>query len=468
MSGATLLTIIMGMATNKVIAVYAGTEGIGLVGLFRNFLGFVVPVLTAGTTTVIVQMISTSSSSEEVSRIISSVFNLFIFQIIIAVIAAIFLSDYISVWLFSGSGRSAGNYTNEVRIIFAMALAVLFSQSMISIINGKVNIKIVTLINVVTASLTLIMVYPLIMLGKIGFAFIVGSGSIGGAILGFFYVKKEYKHELSKFRVSWSAIKDFTSLPISFWLLIHPLIISATFLNIQVMVNRYYGLDGLGIYAAIVMLETTTIMLLMAAMKTYYLPTLGQLSTQIEKNEFINKVLSLLIIAVFPFIIVMIFAAKYILWLLFSEDFQSGANILGMQSLAMLAQIFSWCYAMYFLHESRYRLYFIVDSVWAIFLISTIWYVASNDYPLVMVSFVYFLGSLFSLFMYVFLARRLYGKSMLNRRNSILGLAALSIIIFAYYISQEGNVSSQLAFILFLSISFIYFIVLNYKKLIRL
>ena len=333
MSGATFLTIILGMVTNKLIAVFAGPEGIGIVGLFRNFLGFIVPVLTVGTTTIIVQMISTSSSSGQVSEIVKSVFNLFIFQVLVAIISAIFLSGYISNWLFPDSEHY--EHVHEVRIVFAMALAVLFSQSMIALINGKVNIKIVTTINIVTALSTLLMALPLIRLGNIGFAAIVGSGSLVGSVVGLYYVRLIYKKELRCFRLSLAALQKFSSLPISVWLLIHPLIVAAMYLNIQVIVNEYYGIIALGIYSAVAMLETTTIMLLMAAMKTYFLPTLGQINRQKDKEDFINKVLSILIIAVLPFILILMFGAKYILWLLFSKEFQEGADILAVHSMAM-------------------------------------------------------------------------------------------------------------------------------------
>lgn len=463
MSGATLLTIIMGMATNKMIAVFAGTEGIGIVGLFRNFLGFVVPVLTAGTTTVIVQMISTSSTPKKMSEIVSSVFNLFFFQVIVAVLAAIFLSGYISSWLFPTAINNA--YVDEIRIVFAMAIAVLFSQSMIALINGKVNLKKVTVVNIVTALSTLVLTYPLVQLGGTGLAFIVGSGSIVGSVAGLYYVRKIYKNELHRIEFSLAIIKNIRSFPVSIWLLVHPLIVSATFLNIQVIVNKYYGINDLGIYTAVAMLETTTIMLLMAAMKTYYLPTLGQMKTQLEKEDFVNKVLSLLILAVFPFVITLIFCAKIILWLLFSKEFQTGSNILAIQSMAMLAQVFSWCYAMYLLHEGRYGIYLIIDSIWAIFLFCSMWYVASNGYPLIAIPTIYFIGSIISLMLYIVTAHRLYGKGMLNKRNIVLGLVAFLTILLAYFINQTAEVITKIFFVIIISGSFFYFIGINYKKI---
>ena len=463
MSGATFLTIILGMVTNKLIAVFAGPEGIGIVGLFRNFLGFIVPVLTVGTTTIIVQMISTSSSSEKVSEIVKSVFNLFIFQVIVVIIAAIFLSGYISNWLFPDSEQYEHVY--EVRIVFAMSLAVLFSQTMIALINGKVNIKTVTMINIATALSTLLIAIPLIRLGNMGLAAIVGSGSLVGSAVGLYYVRLIYRKELRSFRLSLAALKKFSSFPISFWLLIHPLIVSATYLNIQVIVNKYYGINALGIYAAVAMLETTTIMLLMAAMKTYCLPTLGQINQQKDKENFINKVLSILIIAVLPFILILMFGAKYILWLLFSKEFQEGADILAVHSMAMLCQVFSWCYAMFMLHKGQYRAYLFVDTIWATLLSFAIWFAASDGLPLISISIMYVLGSLFSLILYLVVSWHLYGRGMLDLRNFFLFIVALVIVLAGFLISQKASVVVQFTFATSVGASIVYFVIFNYKKL---
>ena len=100
----------------------------------------------------------------------------------------------------------------------------------------------------------------------------------------------------------------------------------------------------------------------MAAMKSYYLPSLGRFSNQMDKQVFVNKVLTLLIGCVFPCIIIMIFGAKYILWLLFSEAFVPAASLLAIQSIAMLSQTFGWCYAVYLLHEGQYGVYLALDT----------------------------------------------------------------------------------------------------------
>ena len=463
MSGAAILTFILGIATNKVVAIVTGTGGIAIIGLFRNLISIIVSILVVGTPTVIVQRISTAPSDEAIPEIVKSVFSFLIFQILMLMFAAVFFADFISDWLFSKNNGSA--HLDEIRIVLVMAIGILFSQTMIALLNGKVKLKKVTTINIVTAFATLIMVYPLLKMGDVGLAMIVGSGSLIGACIGFIYVRQTYRQELSEFAFITNVRKLFSSLPVSGWLLIHPIIIAGTFLNIQVMVNRYYGIDALGLYNAVTMLEGTTIMLLMAAMKSYYLPSLGQFSNQSDKQVFVNKVMTLLVVCVFPCIIIMIFGAKYILWLLFSEAFVPAASLLAIQSIALLSQVFSWCFAVYLLHEGRYGLYLALDASWAMLLLAGMWYVASNNFPLIALAATYLIGSLFSLTLYLSVILGFYGRGMLDARNVIFGLFVLAMAMFSYFIDVNGSIQLRVLFVSAMSVCSYFAIRIILKKI---
>ena len=463
MSGASLLTIFLGIVTTKFVAVFGGLQGIGTFDLFRKLLGLIVPILAAGMTTVIVQNISTSDTTEKIIQILKSVFNLLIVQVLIAVYSAIFLAEYAADWLFS---TDAHKYINEVRIVFIMSMVVLFSQTMVALINGKINLKKVTFINIVTSFSTMILAYPLLTLGTTGLALMVGSGSIVGASVGIFYVRKVYQKELSEFQFT-VKIKDyFKSLPVSIWLLIHPLIVSAALLNIQVMVNKYYGLDALGLYASVTMIETTFVMVLMAAMNTYYMPTLGHIADNNEKKLFVNKVISLLIVGVFPIIIGMILIGKYILWILFSEKFTGAANLLAIQSMSMLTAVFCWCYANYLLHNKRYKIYFAIDVVWVSILTGLVWFVASNNYPLLSIPVAYLLSSIVSFVLYISVIMYLYGKEMLGKRNIfLLGYGLISIYLF-YFSWLSFGLQMQIIFIIIIGVGYYIIMKSNYNKVI--
>ncbi|MBT6229111.1 MAG: hypothetical protein HOI47_20920, partial [Candidatus Scalindua sp.] len=145
LAGATLLTVILGIATTKIIAIVAGTNGIALIGLYRNLISMVVTVLSMGMSTVIVQRISTTTDTDTLDELIRAVLFLLFFQIAVVVLLLSFFSETISRCMF---GPHAGpSHTLSIKIVLFMALGTMIMQAMIAILNGKVNLKPITIIN---------------------------------------------------------------------------------------------------------------------------------------------------------------------------------------------------------------------------------------------------------------------------------------------------------------------------------
>ncbi|MBT6053605.1 MAG: oligosaccharide flippase family protein [Lentimicrobiaceae bacterium] len=435
LTGATLLSVILGIATNKIIAVVAGTNGIALIGLYRNLISMVVTVLSMGMSTVIVQRISTTTDTDTLDELIRAVLFLLFFQIAVVVLLLSFFSETISRCMF---GPHAGpSHTLSIKIVLFMALGTMIMQAMIAILNGKVNLKPITIINIVSSISTFVLVYPLIKTGNIGLAIVVGSGSMIGACVGVFMVQRIYG---LKFRNMLSSIRSgnfLLKLPVSGYLSLHPIVTTITFLGIQVIVNNNYGVNGLGFYNAVITIETTSVMLVMSSVRSFYLPALGKLDNQVDKEEFINKMITMLAIFMLPITVCLILGSKYILWILYSEKFVPAANLLALQSMAMILHAYGWCYVFYLNHKAQYGTYLILDSVWASLLIGGTWYFSSHGFPLTVVFVNYLIATLISFSLYLVVIRTRYGSGMLNMRNIKLGLAAFLIVALSFIISQK-------------------------------
>ena len=140
MSSVTLLTIILGVITTKIAAIFGGLEIIGKLELYRKLIGLIVPILAAGSSAIIVQRISNSSSEKNISNVLSGTSSLFLIQTTAILFLAIMFADEIAVWLFSAEYKTL-NSTVEIRIVILMSIAVLSLQTLTAIINGKVELK---------------------------------------------------------------------------------------------------------------------------------------------------------------------------------------------------------------------------------------------------------------------------------------------------------------------------------------
>ena len=444
LTGATLLTVVLGIATTKIIAIVAGTNGIALIGLYRNLIGMVVTILSMGMGTVIVQKISTTTDIDTRDELIRTVILLLLFQIAVVVMLSLFFSETISIWMFGPHADSS--HPLWIKIVLLMAIGTMIMQAMIAVLNGKVNLKPITIINVVSSVSTFVLVYPLIKTGDIGLAIVVGSGSIIGACLGVFMVRRIYGLKVRKLPATLTSGKFFSKLPVSGYLSIHPIVMAATFLGIQVIVNNNYGVNGLGFYNAVTTIETTSVMLIMSSVRSYYLPVLGQLDSQLDKEVFVNNMITMLTIFMLPISVCLILGSKYILWILYSDKFVPAANLLALQSMVLVLHAYSWSYAFYLNHKAHYGTYVMLDCIWASLLIGGAWYLSSHGFPLTAVFINYLIASLILLSLYLVVIRTRYGSGMLHTRNIKLGLTMFLIVALSFIISQRTGLLLQLIY----------------------
>ena len=444
LTGATLLTVVLGIATTKIIAIVAGANGIALIGLYRNLISMVVTILSMGMGTVIVQRISTTTDIDTRDELIRTVVILLLFQISVVVMLSLFFSETISIWMFGP--HADPSHPLWIKIVLLMAIGTMIMQATIAVLNGNVNLKHITIINVVSSISTFIMVYPLIKTGDIGLAFVVGSGSMIGACLGIYMVWWIYGLRIRNLPATITSGNFLSKLPVSGYLSFHPIVMTTTFLSIQVIVNNNYGVNSLGFYNAVTTIETTSVMLIMSSIRSYYLPVLGQLDSQFDKEVFVNKMITMLTIFLLPICVCLILGSKYILWILYSEKFIPAANLLALQSMVLVLHAYIWCYAFYLNHKAHYGTYLILDSVWASLLMGGVWYLSSHSFPLIAVFINYLITSLILLSLYLVVIITRYGRGMLHPRNIKLGLTAFLIVALSFIISQETGLLVQIIY----------------------
>jgi O-antigen/teichoic acid export membrane protein len=454
-SSVTLLTVIIGVITTKIIATYGGVEVLGRLEIYRKILGLLVPVLAAGTGVIIVQKISNLRGMNNIANILSEILLLLIVQIIIAAVLFTFFADDIAILVFSNSIKDI----TSIRIVIVMAVFVLLTQLLTALINGKINLKKVGIINITIAFTTMLAAYPLIFLGDYGIALLVGFGSVSGSILGIYFVIKTYKGSLCNIKLKFSNKQSISI--ISIWLIAHPLVTSLLFLYIPVLVNNYYGAESLGLYSSVVMVSSILTMVLMSSMKIYFLPTLGAIDSEEDKHIYINRVIYLLLIILFPIIAIIIFFSEEVLLLLFSKEFVVAAELLKIQILSVLLVAFCWPYANYILHDKKYKIYFIIDAIWASSMALIIWLLVSNNFPLNVVPMVFVAGSLLSFMLYIYIVYKEYGRNILSKENINLGLL-FGVILACLYFSIKYALYEQGIFLVII-VSYMYFL---YRKLI--
>ncbi len=435
-SSASLLTVALGVATTKIIAVSAGPAGIALLGLYRYLGALSSRSLLLGLDTTLVHRLSTSKDERTTSETVGAAFLAVTLQWISIGGLALVAAGWLARSLF-GDSATAGQVW-EVRVVLAMAGANLFLQVMTAVLGGRVEVRKVALVGVVAALVTLLAIHPLLRLGTLGLALNVGSGSLAGGALATFYVLRTFGsswmrvHLASRFRALWSMLRR------SAFLLLHPLVMMTAVVSVQSLIHGRFALSGLGAYNAAMTLFDTALMVIVASARSFVLPSLGRMENEEDKARAVNRVLRVNLILASAAALVATTGAPLLIPLFFSGRFDSAVAILPPFSLALVGQAFVWSYAMFYLHHARYRLFFGLDLIWAAAYFGGTSLVVSQSGSLAAAAWAYAASYWISGFVYTVVALRAFGGRMLDAGSLRLSVLVLGGTLGACLLSGLG------------------------------
>ena len=441
---ASILTILFGIGTNKVVAVVSGAEGLAVIGIYRNLSNIVSAILSFGVPELLVQRISTTEDRDLIRRILGATAAFLLFQTGAILTITLFFANPLSTIVF---GRSlGGHYVLEIRLVLVMTIGVIVMQATTAGLNGLARFRDVSRVGVVTSLLTVLTAYPLLLLGSIGLTLVIGLTCFVGAGLGAYYCWRASDLSRSQFRLprTWAEFRS--ALPISRWLMIGPILFIGSSLVVQSLVTRHYGLAELGYFNAGWLLETTAMTVLMSSMRSYYLPTLGRLATQHAKNQFAGRTLRILLVLLLLGVSLLILAAPYLLRLLFSTQFAPARDIVIVLAISMLGQVFIWCCGMFVLHKGEYRVYVSLECIWVAARIVGTTVCVTLGYGLIGIAWVEVAAMTMSAVVYALVVHLRYGAAIVNLSNAVFGFLILLLLLAGRVVAESGAVLSETAF----------------------
>ena len=139
----TIIKVIAGFVSIKVVAVYVGPSGLALIGQMQNFISMMSSVASAGVNSGVVKYTAEHYEDEQIKqKIWSSALKISLVLIIPIAIGIIFLADFISMQLLNTAEYSS------IFIVFAITVIFFVLNGLLtSILNGQKEIKKLTILN---------------------------------------------------------------------------------------------------------------------------------------------------------------------------------------------------------------------------------------------------------------------------------------------------------------------------------
>ena len=382
----TAISLLVRLISNKIVAVYLGTNGIFLLGQLKDFLRLSNVLSGFGIENGIIKYTSQfQESDEELKKILSTSFRIHLIFSLIFSILILFFSNIIAEYL-------SLDFESKFYFLVLSISVISFSihTLLMSIINGIKRIKLYVTINVVSVVISAIIMITLVLkyavIGAL-YALIINQIITLAVTCILFYLYKPFKISLLFSSFDFNYFKKLSSFSIM-------AITGPTCLIISTFIVRYYISDEFdtnfaGSWEAMWRISAIYLLFLISTFKFYLIPTFSKLNNEDLKEE-VFKIWKVVI----P-IIVIITAGVYLLrdiiiTVLLSKEFFLINEIIFFHLLGDIIKINCWVLGNILISKADTKAFVFFQIEWSVIFV-ILSYFLINAYGFWGVSLAYFI-----------------------------------------------------------------------------
>jgi len=360
----TIVKLLSGLVINKIIAIYIGPAGIGLIGQFQNFLAIITTVGNGAINSGVTKYVAEYNEIESKRRndLISSAFLIaFVCSIIVGLITIIGSA------FFSQLILQTKEYSSIFKYLGITLIFISFNSIFLSILNGLKEIKTYIIINIVSSIMSLIiMVYLTVEYGILGALFslvIVQSLILLITIIAY----KKIKLNLT-FTINKNFNKIYYQKLLAFSLMTFVAVISgsATQILIRNHIINYFSIVEAGYWQSVWMISTMYLLIITTAFSTYYLPRLSEIHILSELRKEIITGYKVILPFVFIAALSIYLLRDIIILILFTPAFNSMRNLFAYQMIGDFFKMASWSLAFLMIAKAKTKLYILTEIIFSV------------------------------------------------------------------------------------------------------
>jgi len=383
-----IISMFFGALLVKIIAVFAGPQGIGVFSLLKDLSKTLVLGLSLSGNVAIVQGLSNESIVDK-DLYINNVLKIILYNCFGLTLIYLFLLNFIHAQYFS-----------EFEEITLMTLVIVLISGIFgalnvvcnAILNANRKLGSMALSQVSAAVFGVIVTYPfLVFLDSIySYALILVAINAFWLLINFYFIFK------NNIKVSWRRsiatpvdninLTRFRSLSIG--TLITGIAGMFTILSVRFFVKDKLGIEELGFFDAAWTLGTIYIVFILSSFATYVLPTLASLTNDNEINRFMEQTLIMVVAIFLPIILTMLTFKSYFIWGFYSSEFTSSIEVLHILLIGDVFKVFAWSYGILFLSFNKPWPFVAVSLLWDVIFVITA-YFAIEQFGMVGTAYAY-------------------------------------------------------------------------------
>ena len=357
-----IIKVIVGFVINKVIAVYIGPSGLGLIGQLQSFMSIATTLSNGAITQGIIKYTAEYKTIEEKQKIFST-----------SIIISLFFSFLVSVLLFSFSDHLAQlilkniKYSNVFNVLGITVFLFALNGILLSILNGQKEIKKYVFINIASSLFSLVFTsFLIIQLNLMGALYaLVANQSVIFFVTLLFVIKS-----------NWFKLKYFTQgvdkksliklSRFSFMAVVSVIAVHISHMLIRNYIGENLSWDDAGYWQGIWYISSIYLMLITTSLNVYYLPRLSEIDNNIELKKEILYGYKVIMPIVIVLALGIFFFRQLIMDIAFTNEFRPMLELFKWQLIGDVIKIGAWLLSMVMLAKAMTKVFVITEIIFSI------------------------------------------------------------------------------------------------------
>lgn len=428
------ISIIVGIAKVKIVAIFFGPAGVGLMGLYQNILAIASTLAGCGISNSGVRQIA--ASADDAALFVTIRRALWMGSLVLG------LFGMATLWLFrevvSEMVFGSTMYASDVGWLGLGVLLTLIANSQTALLQGLRRISDMAWVTVqgsiIGAALGMLVIW---LLGRDGVIWFVLVSPATSVIVAIRYVSRLPPN---KTLLDWQAISHQwrAMLTLGIPLMAAGLLALVTQLCARSLIQQKLGLEASGHFQAVWAISMSYISFALGAMAADYFPRLSAaIHDRGRASQLINEQTEVVLLLAGPILLAMLTLSPWVIQLLYAKSFTPASEMLRWQIMGDIVKIMSWPMGFVIMALGRGGIFFATELIWSLVYLVFIWF-GLDRLGVLAAGVGYFAAYIVLLIVYWVMAIRLINFSAMTRNIwlfAILWLAAGVILISTFVFS---------------------------------
>lgn len=359
----TVIRLASGFVASKVVALYTGPAGVALIGQFGNFISIALTFSNGAINTGVIKY-TAEYDGDDVSekKLFSTSFKISVYCSCFFGLILLITAPNTSQLLFNSS-----LYSNPIRVLGITIVLFSVNSLLISILNGKKQIKSYTIVNTAGSIIGLFFTVILVFLYKVEGALyaLVLSQSIVLFVTVTIIMKSSW--------FSWSYFSQPFDKKVakklsqySLMAIISVLTVPVSQIILRNIVIDKLGLNSAGYWQGMMRISDGYLMLITTSLSTYYLPKLASLSNNSDLRKEILQGYKIILPSVLIGCLFVYVLRFFIIHAFYTKEFEMMSGLFAYQLLGDFFKMAAWILGYLMLAKAMTKVFIITEILFSI------------------------------------------------------------------------------------------------------